>query len=258
MAKTRKIRAAKGAKAIVLTKMINPKQRIPNGDKDHRSEVVLIDKIKNEKGKDCYSFRYFGDNSEGNVLHANTRYVKVIEEAPEGEEYFDDLGEGEMSTIKWKDSEARRLLYKDVEDGNVPDDMNERDVYVMRAEYSAYDFKKFSRRLNAIRNIISDLNTRADEDQAAFLAFVATHEVSVFDRKGHIHWQGSEAQKLAKVDIKDGKFKGKGSYRAMYSLREEYHESFDFDIFSDKIRQEIKTGKYLHTLKVKGKLHKAS
>jgi hypothetical protein len=37
--------------------------------------------------------------------------VKVIEEGKR-EFFFDDVGEGEDTIVKWKDSEARQLLYK--------------------------------------------------------------------------------------------------------------------------------------------------
>jgi hypothetical protein len=35
--------AGKGAKASVLTRMIKPKQHLPNNDKNHRSEVIIED-----------------------------------------------------------------------------------------------------------------------------------------------------------------------------------------------------------------------
>ena len=75
------LQAGRGAKASVLTKMIKPKQTIPNGDnKTHRSDIVLEERFENEKGKEVYSFRFSGDDSEGLFLHASVRYVKIIEE----------------------------------------------------------------------------------------------------------------------------------------------------------------------------------
>ena len=80
---SRKLRAGKGAKASVLTRFVKPKQHLPNGDKSHRSEVVIDDKFENEKGKEVFSFRYVGDESDGLLLHALVRYVKIIEEGDE-------------------------------------------------------------------------------------------------------------------------------------------------------------------------------
>ena len=69
---TRRLRAGAGAKATVLTRFIKPKQPLPGGDKQHRSEVVLIESVLNDEGKDCYSFKYIEDESEGMLLTANS------------------------------------------------------------------------------------------------------------------------------------------------------------------------------------------
>jgi hypothetical protein len=36
--------------------------------------------------------------------------VKIVEEGDKEQAYFDDAGEGEEGKVKWKDSEARRLV----------------------------------------------------------------------------------------------------------------------------------------------------
>jgi hypothetical protein len=113
------LRPGKGAKASVLTRMIKPKQHLPNNDKQHRSEIILEGQMENEKGVEVFSFRYLEDDSEGLLLHASTRYVKIVEEGARGL-FFEDEGEGEEGKIKWKDSEARRILYKDVKERVVP------------------------------------------------------------------------------------------------------------------------------------------
>jgi hypothetical protein len=258
------LQAGKGAKASVLTRMIKPKQHLPNHDKTHRSDVILEERFENEKGGDVYSFRYAEDDSIGLLLHASTRYVKLVEEG-EKEGFFDDIGEGEDGKVKWKDSEARRLLYKDVKDREIPleakyDDgtptMKLEEIYVTRPEYAAYDYNKFSSRLATIRAIIKQLEKRCEEDDDAFVKFVANHPVSLYDRKGYIHWQGSISQELAKADIEAGLLRQ--GYRTLYHSRQEYFQEYGFKEFSDKIRQEIKTKKYLHTLKVRGKQYKAS
>lgn len=260
------LQAGKGAKASVLTKMIKPKQHLPNNDKTHRSDVILEDRFDNEKGGEVYSFRYIEDDATtvGLFLQASSRYVKVIESGDK-EEFFDDIGEGEEGKVKWKDSEARRLLYKDVKDREIPleakhDDgtptMKLDEIYVTRPEYAAYDYSKFSSRLATIRAIIKQLEKRSDEDEEAFDTYVGNHPVSLYDRKGFIQWQGSKSQELAKIDIEAGLL-GQG-YRNLYQSRPEYFMEYGFREFSDKIRQQIKTKKYLHTLKVRGKQHKAS
>jgi hypothetical protein len=258
------LQAGKGARASVLTRLIKPKQHLPNNDKNHRSDVILVDRFENEKGAEVYSFRYANDDSDGLLLQSTTRYVKIIEEG-EKEAFFDDDGEGEEGKVKWKDSEARRLLYNDIrgrvlpleskhEDGTPT--MTLQEIYVSRAEFAAYDYNKFSSRLATIRGIIKQLEKRADDDNAAFELYVANHPVSRYDRNGHQHWQGSVSQELAKADIEAGLVRQ--GYRNLYNSREEYFMEYGFKEFYDKIKQEIKTMKYIHTLNVKGKLHKAS
>jgi hypothetical protein len=140
------------------------------------------------------------------------------------------------------------------------------EIYMTRPQFCAYDFSKFSRRLSAVRNQIKEKNNRADEDQKAFELYKSNHNIHYYSRKGFIEWQGSQSQKLALKDLLEGlhdlSIKGtkktKGGYRRFYESRPEYYEEFEFKAFCDKIRQEIKTKKYLHTLRVRGKFHKAS
>jgi hypothetical protein len=259
------LQAGKGAKASVLTKMIKPKQHLPNSDKAHRgSNIILLERFENEKGGDVYSFRYADDDSDGLFLQASARYVKIVQEGDK-EGYFDDIGEGEDGKVKWKDSEARRLLYKDVKDREIPLEakfndgtptMKLEEIYVTRPEYAAYDYNKFSGRLATIRGIIKQLEKRSDEDDDALDKYIAKHPVSHYDRKGFLHWQGSKAQELARLDIEAGLLQQ--GYRNLFQSREEYFEEYGFKEFSDKIRQEIQTKKYKHTLKVQGKQYKAS
>jgi hypothetical protein len=263
-----RLRAGAGAKATVLTRFIVPKQHLPGGDKQHVSEIVLIESVLNDKGKDCYSFKYADDESEGMLLIANSRYVHVTEEGDE-DRLFEDEAEGERGRIKWKDSQARRLLYMDILKGNIPMDnetMTAEEIFIQRPEFAAYDIDKFRSRLTTVRKQIKERNDRAAEDKKAFDIFISNHEVALYSRKGYIEWQGSESQKLAIKDLEEGlhnlTIKGgrnvKGGFRMFYESRPEYYEEFEFNYFSDRIRQEIKTKKYLHTLKVRGKLHKAS
>ena len=137
----KKPRAGQGAKASVLTRYIKPKQHLPNGDKQHRSEVLLVEFLEDKKGKQIYSFRYIEDQSEGLLLKASVRYVRVTEEG-DPERFFDDIGEGEDGKVKWRDSEARRILYKAVQNGDIPleaSQMELKDIYAFRPEFAAYD-----------------------------------------------------------------------------------------------------------------------
>ena len=173
----------------------------------------------------------------------------------------------EIEEPKWKDSEARKLLYQDVLDGVVPlqakdaqgrTTMKLKEIFSMHQEYSLFDYDKFSRRVSSIRAIVKKNKERSASDEQAFNTFVQNHDVSYFsNRGGYIQWQGSKAQELLKTDIDNGLLDTL-SKQALWGSREEYSTNFPLKVFRDKIYQELRTAKYLHTLKVKGKHYKAS
>ena len=74
------LQAGKGAKASVLTRMIKPKQYLPNDDKAHRSDIILVDRFENVKGGEVYSFQYSEDDSEASLFlqACSARYVKIV------------------------------------------------------------------------------------------------------------------------------------------------------------------------------------
>lgn len=274
MPKAKKLRAGRGAEASILTRFIKPPQ--PWAFKDQRSNVILKEKIE-EGGKIFYTFHFLdGDGGETESMRASFRYCKVMKEGPPSQ-YFDgnkDDEEGE-GKVKWRDSKARKLLHRDILNGTIPlhagDEsgsatMELKEIYILRPEFAAYDYGKFSSRLSAIRRAVKDCMTRADDDAEALASFIALHDVSYYCRKGYIQWKGSDARQLALNDIKNkahdltirGGKDRKGGFRSFYESREEYYGNFPFKEFCDKIRQEIKTSKYIHTLEVKGKQHRSS
>ena len=88
--------------------------------------------------------------------------------------------------------------------------------------------------------------------------YIQHHPVSYFlARGGYIQWQGSKAQELLKTDIENGML-DRLKKQVLWLSRPEYNNNFPLNVFHDKIYQEIRTAKYLHTLKVKGKRFKAS
>jgi hypothetical protein len=168
--------------------------------------------------------------------------------------------------VKWKKSKARRLLYKDIVEGEVPPDatdadgrstMQLSDIYLMHEEFAEYDYEKFSSRLSSLRKIIKDADNRAQADQEAFENFKNNHPVSLYSHKGYIQWQGSEAQELLLQDMEEKLHETLGK-KELYGSRREYYEEFSLSVFRDKIYQEQRTAKYIHTCVVMGKLRKTS
>jgi len=161
--------------------------------------------------------------------------------------------------IKWQKSRAKALLRRDILEGRVPLEggrqttMKLRQVYELRPEFAEYMYSKFSSRLSSLRTTISECNDRAARDQEAFDNFVANHpETSLFSHHGYIQWQGSEAQKLLKEDLENNLHETMEK-KDLFRSRPEYYENFPLNVFRDKVYQEIRTAKYLHTTAVKGK-----
>ena len=264
----KKLHAGTGAEASILTRFIKPKQPLPLGNKDHRSDIILDDKFEDEKGKKFFHFRYAADISSP-LLSGARSHVKVDKEG-DPSLFFDGHGTADVVAFKepktkWRKSEAKKLLYKDIMEGRVPIDAKEdgnnklalKDIYSLRPEYAEYDYNKFSSRISSIRSTMKKNISRAKDDQAAFDLYVETNPVSYFSHKGYIQWQGSESQRLLQEDIANGRLEEWGKME-LWQSRQEYHFEFPLKEFRDKIDQEIGTAKYLYTLKVKGKQHKSS
>jgi hypothetical protein len=172
----------------------------------------------------------------------------------------------EEPKISWKKSEAKRLLYKEIMDGEVPleakDDlglstMPLSEIYVMHPQYALYSYDKFSSRLSSLRQTIKAANHRARDDEEAFQKYKQNHPPSEVANNGCIQWQGSEARELLLEDMEEGLHTTLGKME-LWGQRPEYYEYFPLAVFRDKIYQEIRTAKYIYTCQVKGKLHKVS
>ena len=272
MAKTkkqqRKQRAGKGAIGEILTRYVKPEISPMPDDKKHRSRIILVDRYE-EKGKLRYSFR-FEDGDETELFNASYRFVTIIKEGDplllfdKNEKVNSNSNEFEEPNISWKKSVARKKLYKDVMEGRVPLEGTAKttdfsSIYMMHPEYAAWNFDTFPRRLDGIREIIKKKKQRAADDQASFELYVKNNPVSLFSYHGYIQWQGSEAQMQVKKDLANGvlesytKEKYEHPKMAYWLTKDFFFNEFPLPVFRDKIKQEIRTGKYLHTLKVRGK-----
>ena len=141
---------------------------------------------------------------------------------------------------------------KEATDSSGKSTMKLEDIYLSRPEFSKYKYSMFSSRLSSLRKTVKVTEHRAALDQAAFDNYIQNHEPSLLTRHGYSQWQGSEAQRLLKIDLKN-KVHEIMTKKELHESREEYFENYPLNVFRDKVWQEIRTAKYLHTIKVKGK-----
>jgi len=197
------------------------------------------------------------DNKEGEEKKAvGKKTAKEKTDKEKEEEQYEE------PKIKWKKSEAKRLLRNDILEGRVPlyaiDEDGKRTtdlkaLYHTRVEFTEYHYSKFSSRVGSLRTTLQNDTDRSILDQEAFDNYKKNHPTLIqFSHKGYIQWQGSESQRLCLKDIEDGVHERK-SRVDFYASRPEYYNQFPLDAFRDKVKQEIRTAKYLYTLEVKGK-----
>ena len=168
--------------------------------------------------------------------------------------------------IKWKKSQAKQVLYQCIMDGTVPEEAKDsngrstmaiRDIYLLHEEFAKYEYDKFSSRLRALQTKIKELNNRAEDDLQAFEIYKENHTPSLYSHKGYIQWQGSNAQELLWIDMEAGKHKVMKP-KALWESRQAYLDEFPLYAFRSKLEQEIRTAKYVHTIKERGIEHRAS
>jgi hypothetical protein len=253
-------RAGEGAKAKVLTKMIYPRRYLQ--DPKHQSVVVLIaeeEMLVNRKQQKCYTFTIDGGEEEdGAMCYAIQRYVHVFEEGDTAKLFNpslpgpnDQIFQKTKKEAKWRKSKTKKLLYDFLMDGTVPMEedgsMMIEDIYALEEEFAEFELDKFKAGLSRLRKKIKELESRADKDLEAFRNYKKNHKPALFSHKGYIQWQGSTAQELLWDDLdaylKDPTQKPK----KLWLSRDEYKYFFPLEAFRDKIKQEIRTEKYIQT-----------
>jgi hypothetical protein len=265
--KTKTLRAGTGAKCSICTRFLHPK--IEGTDHNHRSNVVLVStetRKLNRKLKECYTCVV--DGIDDTIYYAAKSNFRLEKEGS-ADQYFVPLTEAEKEQErqdktsrdfqepkkKWEKSEARKRLYLLILDGVIADEDNDaedlQEIYMMDEEFLKYDYGKFKDRLSRLRTKIHQLNDRAKDDLEAFENYKSNHKPSLFSHKGYIQWQGSDAQELLLDDIAKNMHKTMKP-EELWLSRNEYKNEFPLHAFRDKLRQEIKTAKYLYTLKERG------
>ena len=166
-----------------------------------------------------------------------------------------DKQRDESPDYKWVNSLARKLLHDDIVGRRIPleDDgsMTTEEIFHQRPEYTASGWKRFPKRLQALRQQIKREETRATKDEAYFQNYISNHPPSETTGKGYIEWEGSQAQVLLNTDIDNG-LHTTMKPKELWKLHDEYQE-FPLKVFADHIKQEVGTRKYKHTLKERGR-----
>ena len=141
---------------------------------------------------------------------------------------------------KWGQSKAKRLLHRDLASGAIPLSgrlMNARQVFDTRPEYAGFPFDLFPRRMSALRAEVITQNNRGNIESQPY-----AHNRQLFphltqNENDTPRWEGSEAERLLKLDITADLFT-QHTPQEMCQSRRQYQE-FSLKVFHGHIRQEI-------------------
>jgi len=139
----------------------------------------------------------------------------------------------------WMYSKARELLVEDIKDGTVYAGMHPTQVFIMRPEYSDYDYDFFAKKLDTLQDSLHELKTLAHIDAQAL-----AHDLALGLRqnsKPYPVWQGSVAEGLLREDLDDGV----DLYmkpQEMHATRPEY-QLWPLVVFRNHIHQELRARK---------------
>ena len=145
---------------------------------------------------------------------------------------------------KWVKSRARKLLCADILEGRVPRKAKHsngkftkpklKEICHSRPELQKCHCSKFSSGLGSLRATIDDKMKRKDLDQAAFDSCIGSHPVSLFSHKGHIQWQGSDAQELCWQHLEQN-MHNTMKWHVWHGEHPEHCNDFPLAAFKDKV-----------------------
>ena len=160
----------------------------------------------------------------------------------------------EEPLLKWDELHpTRELLFSELGDGMIPDGMAPEDVWSKCSNMPQFQLRgikfndTFKRQLRDLRKLVKRDKNRAEEDMNEVRRALRNHPPPSHNHRGEPQWNGSEAKTLLKADIAEGKhlIMKPGELQ----LTKPQYQEFEKDTFRWKIRQEVRTKKYLHTLK---------
>jgi hypothetical protein len=160
----------------------------------------------------------------------------------------------------WRNSEAKRLLSEDLIKCRIPlsnEEMDAKEVYLQRPEFSQFQFENFRDRLRDLRKQMIACKHQAslDNDSLARDEKMLNREEKKHNQNGEPRWEGSEAEHLLRADMDSNQHKIMRP-KELYSTRKEYYETFSLAVFRKHIDQEERRRKFLAQYQSKKKRKK--
>jgi hypothetical protein len=144
---------------------------------------------------------------------------------------------------KWEYSTAKEALRKAIYAGTVTVNMSLDDIFASIPEVGATDRKKFASRIRALRKQIQAETGAVASDEAAHAHDRVLRPTPTHNYRGEPRWEGSEAQRLLKLDVAAGKHLSIKPSQ-FHASRVEYTQHYSVKTIREHIYQEQKYVKY--------------
>ena len=154
-----------------------------------------------------------------------------------------------LNGADWKTSKAKMLVSQDIIDGLVPvtgpyDVEALFNQYYKDHEYFAnfpFDQQRYTDRIDRLRKAIGKLKHWADYDDEALKDDLLVYLPKQTNVRGESRWEGSEAERLLKLDIDNGVHLEPGyAPKKLYNTTDHFEfRKFHLSTFRKHVRQEI-------------------
>jgi len=109
----------------------------------------------------------------------------------------------------WTKSDGRKLLLEDLRANRIPPHITWVQIFQARPEFNvgvsyAEALRLFKGRLERARKKVQEQKSRAETELELMQQDRVTHPRPATNHRGEPQWEGSDAQKLLKADIKNG------------------------------------------------------
>jgi predicted transcriptional regulator len=238
-------------------------QKLRKGKVPHQSEqdIELQNRWENSRAKvvlERLVQHGFDCTDNGGSIRTDEVY-KMREEFKEFPQVFftqqlKTLRKGTPKPPAWKKSRARVILEQLIVVGMDRDDEGNElpllTIYEMDGEFKRFPLKRFKANLESLQEIVHEAMDKSLRDTLAVNDFLEKHPPSTMDAwrvnyERYPKWQGSDAQKVLRQDLKillrhDLLFKGKAAVlpKHLWAFRDVYQD-FPLSIFRDHIYKEI-------------------
>lgn len=165
-------------------------------------------------------------------------------------------GDNEQPKIVWRNSAAQTILLEDLKNGILTLDKKEVppkkawETYSAMKEFKLVPYDQFRTQLNSHRNQVAKLCSASKDHEAALEKYREKYPSKTHHADGRPLFYLSNAHKLLRQDIKDGKQK-EMSIRDLRKSRPEYLAPWSKKEFKERVYQEVRYWKFCNWLEWK-------